>query len=599
MADDDNKTPLGDDEDLDAMLKALMEEDSADEWKPDDNFEDILTNNPIEEQEEVAEETEEEPEEDIPMYEPKKEEAEENEEAPKKGFKLPFLGKKGEKPEKIKKVISKSTKIIYGLAGLAALALLGVGAILLYELFSDDTPRPHQLNQPNARFNNAASSFIELFATIDDELIALTQVLLDDTATIFYFEGNLDLNRYVFALEDFNGRVYNKDIAFATNPLRQLIVERTEVRFEPISREAEAFTLTITDLQSNAAVSVDMAFDGERIPVGRYFNDFIIFDNLPVRNLSVILNHAEFSASGSTIGLSIFQNMSDGGIVFAQQEDVSPISIYHRGASVPPVNNVLHVLEFDDGAKFARMDFGVLRTLHGDIEIVLDGLYRQYNLNHTMSVTPLFTPGASRVQTIQLADNYQLILEGMQRQGDLMVMPMHGINTTTGDRATTTISAYIIGMDTDGVTHRLSADVRYGAIGADVLFYLEQNPAFSQIPVTQMQLEIEYALIKLPPTSHKINLRNAEYAPSERRQEIINALENHFVPQINRQNDGLAPIAQVITMQEIGGIIRATVIERHLEVRSGRLHDTTMFHMVEGRIQDERFVVSSIETVRR
>ncbi|MCL2753682.1 MAG: hypothetical protein FWE44_06000 [Defluviitaleaceae bacterium] len=588
MADDNNKIAgdsSNDNEDLDAMLKALMNEDSQDDWKPDENFVDIIEGKTTDEsEEEVEQEPETEKDDELPLYEPKEQEDE------KKPSFLSGILSRFKKDKEDKEPKSKTTKIIYALSALAGLAVVAVVVLFLIDRFADDTPAPHALIQPDGRFNNAAFSSVELYAILGEEIIPLNQVLLDDAATVFYFGGNLDQTRFVFELQDFDGRVYDRDITFASNPWRQLILERTEIRFEAMSRDTEGFTLSITDLHSGYTASVGMTFDGSLIPIGRYISRPVSFNNMPVQALGATLNHAQFSASGSIIDLLVFHNFSDGGIVFSQASDTDIVSISHRGTFVSPVNNELQWLTFDENITLARMDFGPLRYLSGEVEIFLDGIYRRYDVGYTTPLTPLFSVGAARSRTIQLDANHQMTLHGMMRQGDLFVMPLYGTNQE--QRVATTIHAYIVGTNAEGVEQRLPANVRYSSVGADALFDLTQNEYIARMPISQLHLEIEHVLVRLPQISQVIDLSDIaqiNLQPSESRQNFENAIIEYF------ENISIGTITQVSKMYITGNNVHATVIQQTNNARDALMIGTSV-HAVQGTVINGIFTPTSVQT---
>jgi len=600
MADDNNILGGGNNDnqdDLDAMLRALMAEDTEDDWQPDDNFVDFIegkTEIEDEPEEEQKQEEEAVSSDDMSFDEPVQEEEKQKPTA-LSGILLRSKRRKfgKEKEEKEKEPKSKTTKIIYALSALAVVAVIAVGIVLLLDISStEDEHAPYALHQPGGRFNNAAFSSVELFAVFGEEIIALNQVLLDDAATVFYFGGNLDLTRFMFGLQDFGGRIYERDITFAISPWRQRVLDRTEIRFEAMDRNAEGLTLFMTDLHSGYTASVDMTFDGDLIPVGRYINQPVSFTELPVTSLAVTLNYAQFSASGSIIDLAVFHGFTDGGIVFGGYNEANALSISHNGVFTPHVNGILQWTNFGDrGVMLARMDFGPLRHLSGEVEIFLDGLYRRYDINRTMLISPLLTPGAARTQVIDLDANHQLTIHGMMRQGDLFVMSLYGANQ--GERVATTIAAYIVGVDDDGNEQRLRANVRHGSIGADALFDLTQNMAIAQIPSARLHLEIQEVFVRLPQISQTIDLSQGDFWQSERRQDFENAIVNHFA---SASADRAATTIQVSNMHITGNNAHAIVIEQSNRITGGALHTTTLVHTAQGTVTNGIFTPINIQT---
>ncbi|MCL2350193.1 MAG: hypothetical protein FWC67_01810 [Defluviitaleaceae bacterium] len=451
---------------------------------------------------------------------------------------------------------------ILGLGGLAALAIIFVVTLTVINIFTnDDTSRPVHIAAPGHPFNNASHSFVNLSAYVaDGDRITVNRVLLDATATVFYFDGVLDLERYNFVLTDLNGRSYRQDITFAQNHERQYLLDRTVLRFEPLDAYAEGLSLEITDLTNGETITLVLMYESDTIMPARYVNNPSRFEDVPVHGLVVQIESGTFSAAGSTLDISIAHNFRDGDIVFSPTSSLPPMSLGHRGFFTPTINGVMQTASFGGGLVLGRMDFSPLRTLYGEIEIILDGMYRRYDIGESLPISPMMMIGADRAVRMDLSANHRVSLEGMLRQSYFFVMPMHGLRLgqigTDGiraddERVAITINASLVGTNAAGQQVRLAGRVTSGTQGADVLFDTRDDERILEIPSSQIRLEVESIYIRLPQMTHHIDLNElANWDISEERQNITAQLERHFGG------------AQVSTLRISGDNIHAVLMDR-------------------------------------
>ena len=315
---------------------------------------------------------------------------------------------------------------IMAMASVALLSFVGVAVVFAMSLGNTGGDSIHHINTPYGGFNTANHAFVDLSINLGAEELILRQILLDAAATTFYFEGEVDLTRYVLTLTDFDDNFYRRDVVFAENPARQLMLNHTAVRFTPISPESEGLTLSITDLETGVVVDVDLGYYGGDIGFARHFNYPITFETDLLGGIDVQLTQGLFSGGGSTVGLSLSHGFTDGGIVLKQREGTSSVVLRQGALFLPPISGYMQTASFDGGVEIARMDFGPLRMLGGEVRVLLDGLYRYFDRVETMPISPMLTPGDTRAQTLWLDANHTLQIAGITRQGPLFVMPLGG-----------------------------------------------------------------------------------------------------------------------------------------------------------------------------
>ncbi|MCL2855350.1 MAG: hypothetical protein FWE21_07010 [Defluviitaleaceae bacterium] len=600
-------------EDLDAILEALMSEKKEDEEEgrgPSVSFLEAIESTEGEEQEPAFVSSV--PPEGALIFGENKEE----EVKVKKERRKPSLsGLKGKGLARLKiyqdvKAAPKPLRLgIFAMACVAVLAFVGVGVVFALSRNVDEVDNTHRIHPPPSGFNSANHAFVDLMVTIGNEQLILRQVLLDAAATVFYFEGEVDLARFALALTDFDGNTYRQDIGFATNQMRQQALNHTAVRFLPINPEAGGLVLTITDLETGVAVDVDLAYDGENISFARHFNHPINFDTDFIPGLSVQLTQGMFSGGGSTVSLSLSHNFNDGGIVLKEQEMVTPVTLRQGPLFLPPISGDLQVATFDNGIEIYRMDFGPLRTLGGEVSVILDGLYRYFDINDAIPIAPLLTPGDQREVSVWLDAGHSLNISGMMRQGPLFVMPLHGIRSNLvyddydsvwqrmEERVPTTLTASLVFTDNSGDIHRITGSVRYDNRGTDVIFDTRLNPNFEGVSGARISLEIENVFMSLPRQQYNLNLNISDIQPSAANMVRAALIEAHFVPEPHTGSP-FDPFAQVYTMKMDGDNVYAIVKEARPALLDGRLHQNILIHRLSGQFIGGQFNLHSIYTSR-
>ncbi|MCL2169018.1 MAG: hypothetical protein FWB74_03225, partial [Defluviitaleaceae bacterium] len=446
-----------------------------------------------------------------------------------------------------KKHHQKLYKAMQGMIAAAVLIFIGVGILFLVYVLSPEDDGIHHIGSPSHVFNHANHAFVNIPVVFGEEhVLNLHQILFDVAATVFYFEGELDLSQYAFRLEGPEGRSYAHEIAFTVNHDRQRALNRTPVRFEPIDPYGESLILTITYLRTRDEYTIEMAYTEYSINQGRFFTEASRIDDASTRGLTVSLNHAHFSASGSSIALGIHHNFTDGGIRFEHAADGDSITLRHRVSFIPAVTGDIQMVDFEGAnSHLARMDFGPLTTLLGDVEIFINGLHRVYDTPITVPGSAILTPGPPREYVIELGSEHRVTIRGMARQGNIFVMPLFGERprayrthdaygrlTMQDVRVATTMNVSLVGTDIHGYEQRIVGRVNFDHRGTDVIFDTRLNPYFDYVPNATLRVEIEDISVRLPQMVYTLNLNYGEYyiAHDPATERVIDALTRHFSP---------------------------------------------------------------------
>jgi len=563
---------------LDAMLKSVMEqeEEQHEEWVPRNDLDSALEHEPeVYEGKHAGEEI------DLSILVSNKKQSFSIKDT---GARLAQQFKEGDR----------GTKILMSSIGGMSLLTIASFVTLIIVFFSGgaNDNNAFAIAPPQYAFNNASHSFINLTAVMGEESITINRLLLDEAATSFYFSGILEPGRFIFHMEDSNGRVYGRDIVFSHNSHRDLMLNQTVVRFEALDADADGFVLSVTDLLTGTTIPIEMTFDSENITLGRYISEPVEIET-GIPGIYMSIDHGIFSASGTSLNFSVRSDFDDAGLAFGS--DRAPIVLRQGGLSVPPIGDDFGLSYFPESRLLlGSIDFVPLRTLIGRADIVFGDLYMRYGLDMRVNVSDIITTGARREMPINLGGHI-VTIEGMMRQGGLFVMPMHGLQrvleyddeeqlTENLVRIPTNIVVYLVGTDANGQEQRLEATVRYGRIGTDVLFDDRETGNFEGIPSHMLHLEIQDILLYLPDIVVSIDLEYLGFDAPAETNDTVRQIENLFTL---RSGDFAAQHGvsravehrvQLRQMHEDGNRVYAIVVEKLTFVDGSELQEIIREH---------------------
>ena len=573
---------------LDAMIRALMEQESeAEPWVPLEELDAA-----IDAEEEIYEGENAGKEIDLSvLYADEEEDAKFSLRGTRKWAVQKF--KKGDKITKI---------LISAIMGMSLLTFVALG-FFISVLFSGGNrlqeAQAFTVTRPSYAFNNASHSFVNLSAVVGQETVTLQRLLLDDMVTVFYFAGELDLGRFVFHLEDFNGKIYQRDLIFAENTTRNALRDQTQIRFAPLDPLAAGFRLSVTDLETGITTEIPLTFDDDAIAFARHLTEPVEIET-GIEGINITIDHATFSAFSSSLNFSLKNHDANKNLVFGAGGATSPISLRHTGFSVPAVDNELHLSYFGGGTTLAAMDFNPLRSLMGRVDVSFGHIYMQYHIRQTFDAAPMMTAGDDRARTIDLGDHI-INIAGIARQGNYFIMPLHGLMrvqyedeygeiTESYERMPTTVDAILIGRDTNGRILRLPGRVVYDARGTDVVFDVSENEDWANIRRDSISVEINSASVRMPQISASIELGELGFMSDNSQDAIAADIEAYFAansvgwisaPGGSRYVEYRAQVRQIHVE---GNEVYARVVERLAYVEGGRLHEITQSHRVVARL---------------
>jgi len=558
-------------EDLDAMLKSLIEkdEDEVEAWVPMDNIDAQLEQEP-----EIYEGEGADKEIDLSVLE-SSEKTKRLATSPRKWMVQQY--RSGDKGSKVL-VLS-----IVAMSALVVTSLLFLTGMLIATNIGRSEQDILNVTPPAYAFNNASHSLVNLSAPLGEDTIFLNRLLLDEVASVFYFGGVLDPWRYTFALNDFNGRAYARNIGLGLNPAREQASDQTIVRFEALDPMAEGFVILITDLHTGQTSSIELAFESNAIAPGRYIVDPIMVD-AGLSDVTVAIDHGIFSAAASSLNFSFSYGNPDVSLVFGESAVTPPMGIRHMGATVPAMGTLQTSYFLQEGITLGAMDFNPLRTLTGRVEVVFGQMYKRHELNISMSTDGMFATGDDRARTIELGDHI-INIHGLAQQGDFFVMPLYGVpRVEHGEevsRVPTTMEVTLTGMSNHPHARqiRIPGTVQYDGRGTDVTFDTRGSEAILEIPRGNLYLEFESISVRLPEFSVTIDLDDIGFESLARTNAMKSAIELAFVQDMPRfagqfgAEHNVEHAVQVRQMHLDGSVAYARVIERLAFTEEGSLQE--------------------------
>ena len=574
-------------DDLDAMLKSLMEkeDESGDDWVPIENVDAQLEQEP-----EIYGGDSADDEIDLSVLEADAK-AKRTIKNPRKWMMQQY--RTGDKSTKML-VISIAT-----MSGLVAASLLFfVGVLIMSNIGGQEQGTINIASPPQYAFNNASHSLVNLSAPLGEDTIVLNRILLDEVTTVFYFGGILDPARYIFSLEDLNGRTYARNVALAANPVRDQAINQTVVRFETMDPTAEGFIISITDLHTGQTSAMGITFDDDAIALGRHIAYPLVVD-AELSDVTISIDHGVFSAAASSLNFSISYANPYVRLVFGENTGTPPVILRHMGVVVPSMGT-LRVSDFpQSGITLGAMDFNPLRSLTGRVDVVFSQMYKRYEINASMSTTGMFSAGEDRARTIELEDHI-ITIHGLMRQGDFFVMPLYGMSKASPDkeaaRVPTAMEVTLVGTNNLGQQIRLPGTANYDARGTDVTFDMRENEAIRGIPLGQLFLEIESISVLLPEFTATINLDNLGFEPSDYTDTVKLMIESAFardMPQFAGQFGASQNVEYAVQARQIhfeGNTAYVRVTERLAFTDGGTAQEVLRHHRVVANVTAARNV---------
>ncbi|MDR1539090.1 MAG: hypothetical protein LBU32_14060 [Clostridiales bacterium] len=392
----------------------------------------------------------------------------------------------------------KSFYIISG--GLAALivVVLAFGAIFALIVRGGSDPadgfvsRPEyaaEIEQPQNALNDSSFIFLSELSSFRNMPVQLSKMVIGQLSTIFFLRSPLDRDRYAFSLFDQDNLEIGLDLALAQPD--------DVLYFSPFGPRTKEFVLKVHDRASGEAESMAFELKNLKFSPARHLKEPIGIAK------GALVCEASFSNTGSTVsfyfssgdgavqmGEAATVSLSSGGnYTFGRGQAGSSAKKYRREAQ-PAIHQFL-----SEGKSLARTDFEAVSNLDSAIEARVNGLFQAFSPDSALETLDLFNFSEKGPQTLNLGD-YSLVLEGMQRQGSVIVLVLHSENNG-GKRAETKIEAELEAYDLSGNPLAIPGKCYSGQEGSDVVFEIGE-PSIISLSPENIKVKMNKILIKLP-----------------------------------------------------------------------------------------------------
>ncbi len=550
---------LSSDEELDKMISEALEKDS------ELDFESQLSDEVLGFVEDVAvydNEIRESTEAKKAKELAKKVNDEPKEEAPvelKDKTKVNFLSKLSEK-------MSLKTMYITVGAMCSVIIILAAAIFILARIEQKNNEHKVLISQPVYAKNNANYIYIGQGEIYKGQELILQKVLIDPLATVFYFNVNVDAFNNAISLIDNNDKIYNMDLTFVQFGADFDEENSSTIRFEPLKEDVKSFVLTIHDpiTQEMAQFEFELEEPVQKVPV-KYVNRAVA-SKRNVSDVFAVVDHAEFSSSGSTIYFALKWNSEDETLKFIKNEQESSIELRGIGTPVLPTKSYPNQYIFKDNKTIiGRMDFTALKNLNESLTVTFRNLFKATKINKEVEVADLFKDEPEFEKTLNVGA-YKVVLERMGRVKDKIILVAHTEKPTPNghgaidiERIQSQLETKLIATAEGGMQIELHGEVRSNEQGMDIIFKFTQfADLLASLPPENFTLEIDSLFVKIDDIPVNIDLQNESDEPDIEIEIIKNSIISAFLSRLSYKS------LEVTSENEIKGFSQDILDDYHL-----------------------------------
>jgi len=433
---------------------------------------------------------------------------------------------------------------------------------------------------PANAINNASFVFFDDDVGSNDLDIKLKKMVYGQLSSVFYFSRNDDLSNFSFELIDENGKTYFQDMSIQR--------EANAVAFEPFAEDATAFWLKITDVENDRSEQLLLRVKDDKTMPARYINKPI--DISPEGSGLAFIDNAIFANTGSRVQLR-FHNTDNKQHIITEDTLVQMLDGSYNVLPKKPTygsfaDDAEHLISaypayavFQD-IILARVDFDPVRCLSGNITLSVKGLSRLYPKSVINKCGELFDFRTKGAKTLRY-DDFNLVIEGMQHQDDVIALVMHGEDISTADRVEVKASVGLNGKDFLGNDVVIPGDCISGPAGTDVLFKVGLTPIIDMDPET-MHLSFKNVQFTLDDINVTIKLPELDSEPDRDRLAVSAELEGSF-------NHPAKTDLLFINDNSLIGLVLESPPKDHAA-------RPTLLHLVNAGFRDRRWTVNMINT---
>ena len=495
----------------------------------------------------------------------------------------------GSAPEK-RRIQPKKPIVITG--ALVLCTLLAVSAVLFYsrripaQVLPGLNPAAIPVKISDNAINNASYVFFGDNNNFLEGLdIQLKKMVYGQLSSIFYFNGDSDLSRYVFMLEDLSGKAYARDQTTQNGP--------GAVAFRPFEGIVKGFRLTIYDMRNDRTKALRFAVKDKDMMPARYINKPINIS--PGDGDGIYIDSAVFANTGAKLQIRLPYG-ADGGIIVTPDTQFSlsdgayavlfrnaAEGLYYNtdGGGKPQSSNIAYMAFQDKNMALARADFDPTRSLDGNITFGVKSLARVFYPRMTMASADLFNFAAAGAKTVPF-EGINLVIEGMQHQGGALALVMHGEDTGAGARMEVKADVDLLAENVNGEGVTYHGACRSGPRGTDIMFAIGSPPAVNLDPA-RIQVRINSLQYAIGDINAYINLSELDTEALPERKAAQAALEGSF--DVPAQTD--------LLYVENGGLV-GTV----LETPGGVIAAAPVVHVINAKNAGDQWVIISDDARR-
>jgi hypothetical protein len=270
----------------------------------------------------------------------------------------------------------------------------------------------------------------------------------------------------------------------------------------------------------------------------------------------IFIHHALFDSASSQISYVIESDNISNELRFADHSAVPFIHATEGVHWLPAFTQTPAETRFDNhNIVLGKLNFSPVRSLDSIIELTFTDVFYRYPLPfREIDLRALFSrrPEQQRIP----AGKYQLVLEGMALQGNVVVLVLHGLDED-GRRLETRVDA-TLAVETETGRVVVDGECRSINIGADVLFDItEVREQLVGIPVAQYRVIIHAAEFRVPRVTVSLDLNEIHDIQGQRLTSATGLVREAFMTR-------LAYKAYRMTRDEIRGFSEEVLADRAL-----------------------------------
>ncbi|MDR1664809.1 MAG: hypothetical protein LBR83_07830 [Clostridiales bacterium] len=365
------------------------------------------------------------------------------------------------------------------------------------------------IEQPKEVYNNTNYIYINEVVSVAGSPLTLTKISADSANTYIYFSESFDPNEYEIALYDQRRRLFHL-YRTDTQPPE---TAGTTLKFDALSSRTAFLTLFIRHIESGESASFYYHFENPpafSTPV--YITEPI---QLLEGDLSLKIEAASFGSTGSEVAYSLSCNNPMGEIRFSDSKNGAPLSLREFSSQIQAFSATPSEVRFDEhDTIIGKMNFLPIRNQDDTVDVNFNNVFVQNTLNRSnINTQPLFR--REREHVLNVAGR-KLVLEGMQQQGNYIVLVMH-MEDAGGNRSESVIDA-VLTVEHNGEQFQFPGVCYSSPQGTDVLFDIsEHRERLFGVSVDNFSLSISSVEYNIPTVTATIDLSAVRPPTSEPR----------------------------------------------------------------------------------